>query len=223
MYRSPSGPAAQDWAVSRAGTFRSIDVLSFPPTGLWSERQYIRELTNTRSDVLGVWDEQESLVAFACTEHVLDESHMLSLAVHPEWRGRGIAKTLVLASLWAARAAGQRMLTLEVRASNAAAIGLYRSCGLGTIGTRPRYYRQPPEDALLLARGFDDAAPPGEAACVYLDDSGPPPRLEMLLQQCDAAETVMRAASADDEDDDTTLYRAEERGLYLGELPLDAI
>ena len=139
VYRSPRGTAAHDWAVARAEAFRTLDTLSFPPHGLWSERQYVKELTSSASDVLSVWDDDDKLVAFACTERVLDESHMLSLAVHPSWRGFGIARTLVLASLWAARAAGQRLLTLEVRESNKAAIGLYRSCGMGVIGKRPRY------------------------------------------------------------------------------------
>ena len=121
LYRVPSGPDALPWATANAPSFRALDILGFPPHGLWTEAQFVREFTSQLSTVLGVWDERgkdSSLVAFACCEHVLDETHMLSLTVHPDWRGRGLAKTLVLASLLGAKAAGQRLLTLEVRTSN---------------------------------------------------------------------------------------------------------
>ena len=75
--------------------------------------------------------------------------------MHPSWRGpHGLARVLVLASQWAARAAGQRLLTLDVRASNDAAVHLYQSCGFRAVGLRPRYYKQPQEDALLLTAEF---------------------------------------------------------------------
>ena len=182
VYRAPSGVDAREWAVSRAAAFRELDVASFPPNGLWNERQYIRELTNSRSEVYGVW-EKEALRAFVCTERVIDDAHMLSLAVHPSYRRHGLARMLVVASLLAARAAGQRSLTLEVRASNAAALALYRSCGFGCVGQRPKYYRQPPEDALLLTRSFEDGE--RKRPIVFLDENhDPPEQLEALTRTC---------------------------------------
>lgn len=218
-YRAPRGPDSQAWAVARASAFRGLDELSFPPNGLWSEKQYVRELTNCASDVLGVWDDlgNGGLIAFACVERVLDESHMLSLAVHPEWRGQGLARTLVLASLWAARAAGQRMLTLEVRVSNVAAIDLYRSCGLQLVGRRPKYYRSPPEDALLLTRYFSD-----EGEILAMDEYGPPPELETMMHVCgEKATRVIRAASTSAADEDVgELMDPNGLGALLGSLPV---
>ena len=157
LYRSPSGLEALPWATSHASSFQTLDLLGFPPTGLWTEQQYVREFTRDAATVLGVWNEDtRALLAFACSEQVLDETHMVSLTVHPAWRGHGLARTLVLATLWEARAAGQHLVTLEVRESHTAAIRLYESCGLRAVGKRRRYYREPQEDALLLARHFPE-------------------------------------------------------------------
>ena len=113
------------------------------------------------------------------------------------------------------------MLTLEVRASNAAAIALYRSCGLGSIGRRPNYYRQPPEDALLLARAFDSGGK-GMAPPVFIDEPHvEPPQLEMLMQSSGAAAPIIRRAG------NTTEAREEEEqppeitplGELLGVIP----
>jgi ribosomal-protein-alanine N-acetyltransferase len=158
LYRAPTGWDATAWAHRHAAAFRSLDLLGFPPGGLWTEPQYIAQLTSARSNVFCVWDDEASLVAFACTESVVDEEHMLSLTVHPSWRGNGVARALVLASLWSARAAGKRLLTLEVRESNAAAIGVYLSCGMDVVGSRAKYYKgaTEDEDALLLTMQFAD-------------------------------------------------------------------
>ena len=180
VYRSPSGAAAKEWAVSKASAFRELDVASFAPNGLWNEKQYIRELTNPRSEIYCVW-EKEVLRAFVCTERVLEDAHMLSLAVHPSYRRHGLAKMLVVSSLLAARAAGQRSLTLEVRASNTAALALYRSCGFGLVGQRPKYYRSPPEEAKLLTRSFEE----DKRSIEFLDEyHEPPEQLEALTQAC---------------------------------------
>ncbi len=73
-----------------------------------------------------------------------------SMAVRPDARRRGIGAALLQALLaWAAQN-GARHFSLEVRASNAPAIALYKRFGLQLEGRRPRYYAHPQEDALLL-------------------------------------------------------------------------
>lgn len=211
LYRSPSGPGALAWATEHAVHFRSLDMMGFPPNGLWTERQYTTEITSQLSTIFGVWDESTSgdasLLAFACCERVLDETHMLSLTVHPEYRGRGLARALVLASLAAARAAGQRLLTLEVRSSNQPAFELYRSCGMRYVGRRKKYYKSPPEDALLLTTCFDgsdladsNAQPQqwplssGTAAGKSISDDEAELQLDDLVRASDAVGAIRRAA-----------------------------
>ncbi len=72
-------------------------------------------------------------------------AELLNLAVHPRARRRGVGRALV-------EAAGSRRAWLEVRASNKGAIEFYRSLGFTICGRRRRYYRDPEEDAVLMAR-----------------------------------------------------------------------
>ena len=117
----------------------------------WSEASVREELTNP----LSLW-----LVALAGgqvagyvgSQTVLDEADMMNLAVAPRHRRQGIARQLVEALGDALQAQGVQSLTLEVRASNEAAIQLYRSLGFTQVGRRPRYYTKPTEDALILRK-----------------------------------------------------------------------
>lgn len=90
--------------------------------------------------------------AFCACRLVLDELHVLDLAVRPSWRRRGLARFLLELALRRASAAGARLALLEVRASNQPALALYTGLGFRSVGRRPSYYRDPVEDALLLER-----------------------------------------------------------------------
>ena len=79
---------------------------------------------------------------------VLPEAHITSVTVDPSRRGREMGTRLMLALADAARAAGARSLTLEVRASNKSAQSLYTKFGMAPVGIRKRYYRD--EDALIM-------------------------------------------------------------------------
>jgi ribosomal-protein-alanine N-acetyltransferase len=77
---------------------------------------------------------------------------ILNLAVEAALRRRGVASRLLEAALAFARVAGVKTAFLEVRSSNAGAIALYEGHGFAPAGHRPRYYSDPPEDALVLSR-----------------------------------------------------------------------
>lgn len=98
--------------------------------------------------------EGSTVLGFACVTLLLDgqenRAELDSMAVHPAARRRGFGSDLLRAvAAWAA-AHGARHLSLDVRASNTAAIALYQRLGLRPEGRRPRYYADPEEDALLL-------------------------------------------------------------------------
>lgn len=78
------------------------------------------------------------------------EAEVMNVAVHPDYRGQGIAGQLMQALLEAGAAKGVREYTLEVRASNASAIHIYEKCGFTGEGIRPDFYRKPTEDALIM-------------------------------------------------------------------------
>ena len=93
-------------------------------------------------------------VAFQIVSRVLDEAHLLNIAVSPAWRRRGIARALLHKAMNRARAEGAVALYLELRASNEDALKLYEALGFEQTGFRKDYYRTETgrEDALLMMR-----------------------------------------------------------------------
>lgn len=90
---------------------------------------------------------------FVIARVAADEAEILTIATRPELRRRGIARALLHAASQEARRRGAANLFLEVDASNAAAIALYKGTGFALTGRRKAYYRTPgapPADALIL-------------------------------------------------------------------------
>jgi ribosomal-protein-alanine N-acetyltransferase len=77
------------------------------------------------------------------------EAHISTIAVHPDWRGRGLGELLLLTAMEQSLNLGVGVVTLEVRPSNQVAQGLYRKYGLRFTSVRKRYYRDG-EDAWLM-------------------------------------------------------------------------
>ena len=120
-------------------------------TEAWSERSVASELTNQLSLWL-VALEEDAVAGYVGSQTVMDETDMMNVAVHPDHRRKGIAEALVNALVEALKEKGSHCLTLEVRASNAPAIGLYEKLGFRQVGLRKNYYRNPKEDALILRK-----------------------------------------------------------------------
>jgi len=80
---------------------------------------------------------------------LLDEGHIMDVAVDPEFRGRGVGRLLVQRVIDDCRDGGASFISLEVRVSNIAAINLYRDMGFVETGRRKRYYKDG-EDALMM-------------------------------------------------------------------------
>jgi ribosomal-protein-alanine N-acetyltransferase len=94
-------------------------------------------------------------VAFLLAWQVADELHILHLGTLPRARRQGAARALLGALLEHARAARTRLVLLEVRRSNAPALGLYRSCGFSATGVRRGYYSDTNEDAIEMMLKLD--------------------------------------------------------------------
>jgi ribosomal-protein-alanine N-acetyltransferase len=106
----------------------------------------------------------ERLVAYCAAWVLVDELHINNVAVHPEFRRRGIARRLLEHVLEAADRRGAPRATLEVRESNDAARRLYEGLGFEVHARRPGYYTQPDEDALILWKGIGTASPATDPA-----------------------------------------------------------
>lgn len=92
------------------------------------------------------------VVAYGGFSLAADEAEIITAAVAPEYRRRGIARALMDRMLDDAAALGGTDVYLDVRASNTAAIALYESLGFVRTGVRRAYYTRPREDAVLMHR-----------------------------------------------------------------------
>lgn len=81
---------------------------------------------------------------------IVDEAHIATLAAHPDFRRQGIGSELLTHALLWAYQEGARRAFLEVRAGNQAAQAMYRKFRFEISGSRPRYYKDNGEDAILM-------------------------------------------------------------------------
>jgi len=120
----------------------------------WSRNMLAEELGNALSAFLVALDDEGKVAGYAGVQVILDEGYITNVAVRPEYRRRGVAAQLL--EVFIAFAEGNRLafLTLEVRASNQAAIVLYGRHGFRSAGRRRNYYEHPREDAIIMTREF---------------------------------------------------------------------
>ena len=126
-----------------------IDALSFSHP--WPPAAFEVELINANARCwVAELDQPTSLAAALVIWRVLDEAHIATIAVHPDFRQMGIGKALLQAGMDAAYAEGARIYHLEVRAGNLAAQKMYLNFGYEIVGRRIKYYKDNGEDALLM-------------------------------------------------------------------------
>lgn len=121
----------------------------------WTDAMFRSELQNEPTSRLLVARAEAAdgpIVGYIAYRIVLDEMHIILLAVAPAWRRRGVAGQLLCQAMDQARTVGCTRATLEVRVSNTPALQLYYSLRFAPVGTRPKYYLRPMEDALILWR-----------------------------------------------------------------------
>jgi len=94
--------------------------------------------------------EVASIVGFAGLWLMVDEAHVTTIALHPDYRGRGLGELLLVALIDISYDIGAKWVTLEVRVSNYTAQNLYRKYGFREAGLRHRYYSDNQEDALIM-------------------------------------------------------------------------
>lgn len=131
----------------------AIDRASFSMP--WPPSSYRYELEENQFSFLYVAEHNSEtgtpqLVGIIVVWMIMDESHIATLAVLPEFRRRGISKRLLKAALLESVRRGARLATLEVRANNMVAQALYRGFQFVVVGRRPRYYQDNQEDAIIM-------------------------------------------------------------------------
>jgi ribosomal-protein-alanine N-acetyltransferase len=125
-----------------------IDNLSFSLP--WPERSFRFELTGNPVSRGWVAEVDGEIAAMLVLWFIVDEAHIATLAVHPNFRQQGIGEQILLHALRSVQEEGARRVFLEVRAGNIAAQAMYKKYGFEVAGVRPRYYKDNNEDALLM-------------------------------------------------------------------------
>jgi ribosomal-protein-alanine N-acetyltransferase len=176
-FADPSLPYVVAWMrVADIDEVMPIERVAFPSP--WPASAYRYELTQNdlssyvvlrqrgasagdlRSKLLGLMGRAApaQILGYGGFWIILDEGHISTIAVHPDWRGRGLGELVLVSLMDAAILRGAGELTLEVRVSNLVAQNLYRKYGFVQVGMRKRYYHDNNEDAWIMTTPRIDQA-----------------------------------------------------------------
>ncbi len=124
----------------------------------WNRLSFLNELSNkySHNTVLKLENSFETyqIIGYLCFRLIIDEIHVLKIAVHQEQRCKGFAGKLLNHCLFDFREQRVRSATLEVRESNAAGLGLYKKTGFVIEAQIPNYYPDTREDMILMRKHF---------------------------------------------------------------------
>ena len=144
--------------VDNFGTGDLPEVLSIENDSFtvpWSENLFLHEIYDPMS-ISMVARVDGKIAGYIFAGLILDEGHILNLAIHKDYRGLGIATELVCDVIDDLREKVCRVIFLEVRDSNEAAKKIYSKFSFEIIGTRKNYYISPVEDAVVMALKLEE-------------------------------------------------------------------
>lgn len=124
-----------------------IESVSYPKP--WLRQHFLDELASPYGNPYSAFDSDGRVAGYICATLLLDEAHIMNVAVAPHGRGKGVGELLMRQVLDDSRTGGADFVSLEVRVSNDAAISLYKKIGFLEVGRRKKYYENG-EDALLM-------------------------------------------------------------------------
>ena len=144
--------SVDDMRLSDIAQVHEIERLSFATP--WPAHAFEQELRGNRlaryvvaRTTIGG---QERAVGFAGVWLMVDEAHITTFGVHPEWRRQGVGRRMLLRLFDLSLELRAARMTLEVRVSNLGAQALYQRFGFAIAGTRLRYYTDDGEDAYVM-------------------------------------------------------------------------
>lgn len=144
-------PLTEDWLEAVA----ELEQLCFSTP--WSRQALASELDNPQAVYLAALQEGR-LLGYGGMRFAAGEFYVDNIAVAPCCRRQGIGRLIVTALLEEARARDGCFLSLEVRASNQAALALYKGLGFCQAGRRKNFYTRPTEDALIMTYWLEEPA-----------------------------------------------------------------
>lgn len=118
----------------------------------WTEQSFHDEISKNRHAHYKIIIFENKIIGYIGFWQVLDEGHITNIAIHPEYRNRGLASLLLENTLIFCKNINVESLTLEVRKSNLPARSLYKKYGFIEEGCRKKYYSDNNEDAIIMWR-----------------------------------------------------------------------
>ena len=133
---------AEPMSVEDVDDVLAIERVSFPAP--WTREIFLREISNRSGRAI--------VFRYLCYWMVMDEAHIHTIAVHPDYRRRGYGKAIMSYLDSACLQGGLKKIILEVARRNLTARNLYKQCGFQSIGFRRRYYTSVNDDALVMQK-----------------------------------------------------------------------
>ena len=119
----------------------------------WSKDSFLSELSNDLAHYFSVFTQingEEKLIAYCGCWQILEEAHITNIAVNPEFQRKHIGEAMLTTLINDCYKNLVKYITLEVRAGNKPAIGLYEKYGFKSLGVRKGYYQDNNEDGLIM-------------------------------------------------------------------------
>jgi ribosomal-protein-alanine N-acetyltransferase len=147
----PDRLSIRPMATADISVVSQIERASF--STVWPSDAFYNELQTNKVAHYFVGCIGDRIVAYGGIWVIMEDSHVTTLAVDPDFRGKRLGETMLLYLIDQAVARGAAWMTLEVRESNSVAQQLYRKYGFTTVTTRRGYYSDDNESALVMWAG----------------------------------------------------------------------
>lgn len=153
LWLAPRGLHIEPGAVKDADVLAKLHAAGFYRG--WPREEFETFLRDADTPVYIAADSKRRVAGFMIVRLAADEAELITVAVDPKWRGKGIGRALLRAGFNDLLMSRARRMFLEVAEDNAAAVHLYRTEGFREVGRREGYYARAagaPATALVMAR-----------------------------------------------------------------------
>jgi len=130
-----------------------IDIESVSFRTSWPANAFVNEISENKLAHYFVGRIDGKIVAYGGIWVILEDSHITTIAVHPEYRRRGLGEQMLIHLIDEAMARGASWITLEVRESDDVPQRLYRKYGFTNVSVRRAYYSDNNENAIVMWAG----------------------------------------------------------------------
>jgi [ribosomal protein S18]-alanine N-acetyltransferase len=153
LWMAPHGLHIEPAETRDADTLAALHAQGFHRG--WPSADFASYIAGRDTPVYVACDAKRKIAGFAMLRLAADEAELITIAVEPRWRKKGVGRALMDALLTDLRMTPARRLFLEVAADNPAALRLYARLGFTRISERQGYYARPdgrPATAIVMAR-----------------------------------------------------------------------